>query len=335
MWEAVRGPAISLLLHMSAAWILASLIPPRDTPPVVLQIASEVVDELPSDEGATLELTASADGGATNLDDGKPVGDPAWPVSASLAALEAPRLLLAEAPPTRQGALDDVRGLATGDGGAAGDSESGGGAAGEGGAGAGATGPSGTEGLAGQGSQFFGVGAEGKRFVFVVDSSRSMKGKRWTMACQELLRAIGELDSDQSFYVIFFDAEIWPIFQRDEPEPDLLEANPENLKRLRRWMSSIHLGRDTFPAPAMSMALALKPDAIFLLSDGEFHDDTVSMLRLRNLVADDHGVLRHKITIHTIGLHSPACQIVLRQIAERHGGEFRFVADPRHPLASR
>ncbi|MFM8328548.1 MAG: hypothetical protein ACKN9U_27130, partial [Pirellulaceae bacterium] len=68
----------------------------------------------------------------------------------------------------------------------------------------GASGLGGTEG-AGAGASFFGVSALGSRFVFVVDSSTSMRGMRWESAVEELQRSIESLAPNQRFAVICFD----------------------------------------------------------------------------------------------------------------------------------
>lgn len=174
-------------------------------------------------------------------------------------------------------------------------------------------------------AEFFGIQATGRQFVFVVDSSRSMAGKRWNRACRELIAAIGRLEPDQSYCVFFFDVESHLMFQQNWAELKLIPATADNLLRLRRWMISINLGRETFPLLSVKAALAMHPDAVFLLSDGEFHDDTANFLRLANIVPDKGGVRRPEIVVHTIGFQSAAGQDVLQRIANENGGVYRFV----------
>ena len=60
----------------------------------------------------------------------------------------------------------------------------------------------------------------------------------------------------------------------------------------------------------------MKPDMIYLLTDGEIPAETRGFLKERN---------RNKIIIHTIAFQSLDGHTVLKQIAEDHRGTFRFV----------
>jgi hypothetical protein len=74
----------------------------------------------------------------------------------------------------------------------------------------------------------------------------------------------------------------------------------------------------------MSQALALRPDAIFLLSDGEFPDGTVEAIVKKNT---------RKVPIHCIDLAGGAAGDQLQRIAHESGGRYAsrpfsgFVAD--------
>lgn len=179
-----------------------------------------------------------------------------------------------------------------------------------------------------EGAEFFGVRATGNDFVFIVDCSRSMTGQKWNDATTELIAALERLGEDKSFYVIFFDGESHPMFGSESREPDLVPTTEENLQRLRQWMATVQLGFHTRPAGAVSTALTLAPDAIYLLSDGEFEDQTAALLRDKNLVR----VKRQKVPqviVHTIGFHSRSGQKVLERIAKENGGRYTFVPAPQ------
>jgi hypothetical protein len=179
-----------------------------------------------------------------------------------------------------------------------------------------------------EGAEFFGMRSGGRRFVFVVDCSRSMgEGGRWYDATRELADAIERLGPNQFFYVIFFDGETHPMFSGVSPEQGLLPATQENLDRFRHWQSSIRLGAFTRPAKSMQSALKLKPDAIYLLSDGVFEDQTAAILRRENLVRKN-GHKHPEVAINTIGFHTRDGQKVLERIANEHGGRYVFVPNP-------
>jgi len=173
-------------------------------------------------------------------------------------------------------------------------------------------------------AEFFGIQASGDNFVFVVDSSRSMSGSKWRRACGELVRSVERLGPGKAYCVYFFDTEAHLMFNRKPSELTLVNATEENLRRLRRWMVSIDLGNSTRPLTSVKYALGMKPDAVFLLSDGEFQDETASYLRTANLIREEDRV-RPETIIHTVCFKSMAGAPTLHMIAEEHGGNYRFV----------
>ena len=172
------------------------------------------------------------------------------------------------------------------------------------------------------GASFFGAQAEGNRFVFVIDSSGSMRGPRWESLCKELVRAIKSLSPDQDFFVISFDAFAHPMFGSAPPKGKFLKAIDRNVKRVQNWLLSIEHGRNTFPASSVGMAMKLEPDGIFLLSDGEIKDSTVTDLRIWNRKQNEDGSTNALVPIHTVLLHSLMGYETLETIARENGGTF-------------
>jgi len=171
-------------------------------------------------------------------------------------------------------------------------------------------------------ASFFGAEAEGNRFVFVIDSSGSMRGTRWQALCVELIRALQSLSPDQEFFVISFDASAHPMFGTAPPKGEFLAATSKNVRRVQNWIRSIEHGRNTFPSSAVGMALRLKPDAIFLLSDGEIGDNTIADLETWNQVEGDDGYSKTLVPIHTVLLHSQVGYFTLERIANENSGTF-------------
>ncbi|XZE46359.1 VWA domain-containing protein [Pirellulaceae bacterium SH467] len=170
-------------------------------------------------------------------------------------------------------------------------------------------------------AQFFGAEASGNRFVFVIDSSGSMRGPRWEALCVELERALKSLSTDQEFFVISFDSMPHPMFDQPPPQGKFLTAVPRSVRRVRNWLRSLNLGSNTYPASSLAMALSLQPDAIFLLSDGEIMDNTVNELRTYNRVRSEKGY-EVAVPIHTVLLHSVVGFQTLERIAEENDGTF-------------
>jgi len=188
-------------------------------------------------------------------------------------------------------------------------------------------------------ASFYGAEAYGNRFVFVIDSSGSMRGPRWESLCRELVRAIQTLSPDQEFFVISFDSTAHPMFGVPPPSGKFLKPSKNSVTRIQNWLRSIEHGNKTFPAGAMGIAMGLNPDAIFLLSDGEISDSTVTDLRLWNrktdidIVPDETSedamdVSMNLVPIHTVLLHSRVGYATLECIARENSGTFTPVSPP-------
>ncbi len=178
----------------------------------------------------------------------------------------------------------------------------------------------------GPGTSFFGVEAHGNRFVYVIDSSKSMVGPRWQALCHELFRGIQTLSTDQEFYVISFDFAAHPMFGTLPPKGTFLTAEKKNVEKLKNWVRAIMHGGATLPASSVGIAIRMKPDAIFLLSDGEINDSTVRDLRLYNRIVGKDGEEHVAVPIHTILLHSDLGYETLKTIAEENDGTFTPVS---------
>jgi hypothetical protein len=181
-------------------------------------------------------------------------------------------------------------------------------------------------------TEFCGVAGGGNHFVYLVDSSGSM-GDAFTSARLELIRSIETLQPDQRFYVVFFDAE--PDYMRlSDPgtnEPQSVPATAENKRRLREWALSIGMNRGRAPYEPLRFALGLRPDVIFLLSDGEFPQSIEELLREENRFDNLFGDSGTRCIVHTIGYHSREGESRMRRIAEQNGGRYRHVPDPGGP----
>jgi hypothetical protein len=158
-------------------------------------------------------------------------------------------------------------------------------------------------------ASFFGVKAKGKVFVFVVDCSGSMvDNSRMVRAKLELRRSIMRLQYPQRFKVLLYNDD---LVNTAGPSPVSADLN-HKLNALR-WLDAIEPSGGTEPLPALSLAVALRPDAIFLLSDGEYPE---------GIAADIAGRNRTKVPIHCIDLSGGAAGDQLRQIAADSGGKF-------------
>lgn len=172
-------------------------------------------------------------------------------------------------------------------------------------------------------ASFFGTRSEGSRFVFVVDNSSSMKGGRLDAAVAELARCIEAMTRKQSFYVIFVSDQPYPMFY-PAAERNLLSATAANKKRLGEWLGRVQLasGKNRELITAMDLAASLRPDAVFLLWDGDMR---YSARVRRDVVQHLTGPELGNVKVHTLGMgvESLDSEHGLTAIAAAHGGTYR------------
>lgn len=155
-------------------------------------------------------------------------------------------------------------------------------------------------------TEFFGIRAQGKTFLYVVDCSGSMGEKeRLARAKREIRRSVGELRFPQRFQIIFYNDQAFSM-------PGVPESVDLSTKtHLSQWLETIDADGGTDPRSAMFQALAQKPDAIFLLSDGEFPKGVVEAIAKKNAA---------KTPVHCVDLSGKSAD--LKRIAKDSGGDY-------------
>jgi Mg-chelatase subunit ChlD len=159
-------------------------------------------------------------------------------------------------------------------------------------------------------ASFFGVRARGQFFVYVVDCSGSMiDDDRMPRATIELRRSVFALKEPQKFEVIFYNAESIPM--PGGPVPRTADQQTKN--QLLSWLRLIEPEGGTAPLLSIKQALALRPDAVFLLSDGAYPDGTADEVAKLNA---------RKIPIHCVDLTGGLAGDHLQRIAAASGGRY-------------
>ena len=90
-------------------------------------------------------------------------------------------------------------------------------------------------------------------------------------------------------------------------------ADQQAKEQLRSFLRLIDPDGGTDPRTAMKQALSLRPDAVFLLSDGAFPDGTVAEITRFN---------RNKVPIHCIDLTGGLAGDHLKRIAAANNGQY-------------
>lgn len=164
-----------------------------------------------------------------------------------------------------------------------------------------------------------GEGQHGESVVYVMDRSGSM-GEVFGILKRELKRAIGSLDRDQSFNVIWFnEGEADDLFQKLRP------ATMNTKREAFRAIDLVFDSGQTEPINAVRRGLAYKPDVLFLLSDGDFRDDNLRVLRMiEKMNADQNTTINTILFVYDVMGEG---ERVLRAIAEANNGTYKHVTE--------
>ena len=168
-----------------------------------------------------------------------------------------------------------------------------------------------------EGVSFFGTPSKGDRFVFIIDKSGSMRtGNRFTKAKAELIRVLRALPQNARFMIYFFDGGAEAM-----PANAMLAAVPQNIQFAEKWVNGRTFGKGgTNPSQALRFTFNLKPDTVWLLTDGKFFNDETVVARIRKANP------QKKIRINTLAIMDRQGEPVLKQIASENDGTYRFVA---------
>ena len=175
---------------------------------------------------------------------------------------------------------------------------------------------------------------QGKRFVYVFDRSASMNSgfeikvpgrrpERHTFldgAKEELLRSLSRLSDRHRFQIIFYN-DYPKMFQGYRGMKQMIPANSRAKELASTYLYGLEADRDTYHVPALEMALRLRPDVIFLLTDGEEKDDP-SPRDLKDIALQNKG----RAAIHVIQIcREPRPDSTLVQLARENGGQHAFL----------
>ncbi|MGQ0612719.1 MAG: vWA domain-containing protein [Planctomycetaceae bacterium] len=164
---------------------------------------------------------------------------------------------------------------------------------------------------------YFGIPVKGTRTVFCCDVSASMRYKL-PLANDQLARAVKGLPSSALFEVVFFNEWVTPWRNR------LSRADPVTKELLVRHLPDLEIKSYTNLFDALELALGLKPEEIFLISDGE--PNRGRKILPRDILTELEKINPRKVRVHTVSVvrtvdghtHVP----LLKEIAEATGGRY-------------
>ncbi len=182
----------------------------------------------------------------------------------------------------------------------------------------------------------FGLVEEAQNFVYVFDRSQSMNSTfSYTSEGQtvfsitplvaakaELVKSLEDLNPGNKFHIIFYNHESW-VFDPGgrTSHRGLITLTPDSRKRATGFVASVYGDGQTRHVPPLEMAIRMKPDVIYLLTDGEEKDDPSpdELARLRKLN-------KGKARINVIQfVFAPGVQSALEDLAKENGGRHIYM----------
>ncbi len=197
----------------------------------------------------------------------------------------------------------------------------------------------------GEGMSFFGISATGQRIVLLFDVSGSVVNKAERSGVplsevkKETMRLIDGLPVEARFGIIQFVRNHKPFKEQ------LIAATDSNKEEARQWVESKWIESGSMPASGsgvvspspngiesvLAVAFGMRPDVIFLISDGSFSRDPgnqkVPHAELRKTL---DGLEKEaefgKVPVHFIGFEMEREEEAeLRRIIRRYDGDFREI----------
>jgi hypothetical protein len=166
-------------------------------------------------------------------------------------------------------------------------------------------------------TSIYGIPGEGNKFVYVFDRSESMYGRQLESAKAELIGSLEHLERLNQFAIIFYNNG-----QSAFPAKRLAFGNDAGRKQARSYIGGITATGATNHFPALMKAVQLSPDVIFLLTDGEQHNDP-TYDELRRIRTANSGTQIHVIQFVLGGVSTRGNALV--QLARENGGKHKYI----------
>ena len=162
--------------------------------------------------------------------------------------------------------------------------------------------------------QFFGVVTEAPKVAYVIEGSGSMIDSIMYVK-RELKRSIRQLKPNQMFYVAF--ASSGPA--REMPARKLVPATEANKQAACEFIDSYVPAGQTDLTDSLRRAFEVGAEVIYVLSDGEFEERTVDLVDRLN--SD------RKVKVNTVCFLYASGEMLLKEIARRNGGTYKYVSE--------
>jgi hypothetical protein len=168
-------------------------------------------------------------------------------------------------------------------------------------------------------SLFGSASAVGRSFVFVIDRSQSMGGEGLgaiSAAAKELTVQLEQLTAEQKFQVVAYNQSVALL------DRDLIPADETNKQRLVRFVADTAAYGQTEHLRGLLAALKLKPEIIFLLTDGG--EPLLDNTQLRSIRESAGG----RTSIHCLHFGrgpAPEGEHFLQRLAAENRGSYVYI----------
>lgn len=175
-------------------------------------------------------------------------------------------------------------------------------------------------GAGGGSAKFFGVEARGSRFAYVVDCSGSMTGERLDALKIALAESVEGLLEHTHFSIVLFNSEAFPL-----TGSKWISATERFKTEVKREIGAITANGGTNPLPALAAVFAMKPrpDAIYLMTDGQFAGGTEEQIIAQ--IARMNNAGDRRTPIHCISFIERSSEEIMRRIARQSGGTYTHI----------
>lgn len=165
----------------------------------------------------------------------------------------------------------------------------------------------------------FGVSGTGSKFVYVFDRSGSMSGSRMAAAKRELLQSLNDLEEIHKFQVIFYNKRP-SIFKQGGGRAQLMWGDEASKEAAMNFVLGIPAEGATEHMAALKLALGIRPDVIFFLTDA---DDQLTTYQLQRIQSLNGNTMINAIEFG-VGPRSPGDNFLLR-LARQNGGQHVYI----------
>jgi hypothetical protein len=183
-------------------------------------------------------------------------------------------------------------------------------------------------------TSLFGIAAEANKIVYVIDRSGSMGGRgreALGIAKAELIRSFNRLDKVHQFQIVFYNER--PVVFNPTGTPGRLAfATDANKRRAARFLDTIVSDGGTAHEDALRVAIRLRPDVIFLLTDAD--DPKLSNAQLAKIRQLAAGIIINAVEFGSGPKHNG--KNFLAALASQNGGKHVYIdIAKRKPAAPR